>query len=156
MKTYTKEEVLRFREVLRFISEALDLAEEPEGKEQVSKEERFWQLMLQTNSIKIDREKYPNSTFGFVDDKCLWEYNSQSAGLWVHYDCVWSVLEEEFQLTYSDTKALIKSQVEKHFNCEGVTPFYATPSFATDVEKHFKCKGVTPWRPRGTVDQFWR
>jgi hypothetical protein len=136
MKTYTKEEVLRF------ISEALDRAEEPEGKQQVSKEERFWQLMLQTNSIKIDKEKYPNSTFGFVDDECLWEYNSESACLWVRYDCVWSVLEEEFQLTYSDTKALIKNQVEEHFNCKGVTPVGEVVQSLPAVEKHFNCKGV--------------
>lgn len=116
MKTYTKEEVLRF------ISEALDRAEEPKSKQQVSKEERFWQLMLQTNSIKIDKEKYPNSTFGFVDDKCLWEYDSKNRYLWIDYYRVWSVLRTEYQLNDYDVQRLIKTLVEEYFNCEGVTP----------------------------------
>lgn len=138
MKNYTKEEVLRF------ISEALDRAEEPEGKQQVSKEERFWQLMLQTNSIKIDKEKYPNSTFGFVDDKCLWEYDSKNRYLWIDYYRVWSILRTEYQLNDNDIQRLIKTLVEEYFNCKGVTPLCIRHVRRFEVEEHFNCKGVTP------------
>ena len=109
--------------------------------------EMFWALILQTDSIRLDKEKYPNSTFGFHGDKLLWEYNSKNAYLLLSYARIWSFLERN----YNDVKSLIKSEVEEHFKCKGVTPCRGSIADGSRVEEHFK--RVTPLR--GTVDQFW-
>lgn len=97
-----------------------EIIETPEKK---SKEERFWELILQTNSIKIDKEKYPTSTFGFMGEKFLWEYDSKNGYLWLSWKLIWSVFETEYGLQYDDIQSFIKKEVEDHFKCKGVTPF---------------------------------
>jgi hypothetical protein len=109
---------------------------EPEKK---SKEERFWGLMLETDSLKIDKA-HPNSTFGFKGDKFLWEYDSQNGFLYLSYPIIWSVIEEEYDLGYSEIQAFIKIEVEQHFKCKGVTPNHDMLTRSRQVEQHFKSK----------------
>lgn len=104
----------------------------------ITPEQRFWELILQTDSIKIDKEKYPDSTFGFIGEKFLWEYDSKSRILWLSYNMVWGVLEAEFELGYNEVQALVKKGVEEHFKCKGVTPQPAYAPFKPRVEEHFK------------------
>lgn len=87
-----------------------------------TKEERFWELILQTSAIKIDKEAYPDSTFGFVNNTFLWEYNSKCKVLYLSYSSICSILEKEFDLNYNEIQQLIKEQVEEHFKVKGVTP----------------------------------
>ena len=107
--------------------------------------QRFWELVSGTK-LKFDFEKYPNTIFGFRDGKYVWEYDFKNNHLWLRYTTAWSVLQKEFGLNYNDIQSLIKSEVEKHFKCKGVTPGWILNSCSPMVEKHFKCKGVTPER----------
>jgi hypothetical protein len=87
-----------------------------------SKEEVFWELMMRTTSIKIDQEKYPNQTFGFVNDKLLWQYDAENGFLWLSDKDIWSVFEKQYSLKYTDIQLFIKNLVEEHFKFRGVTP----------------------------------
>lgn len=108
------------QEALNKIEELKKFIEKEDQKP--SKEEMFWELILKTNSIKIDKSKYPNLIFGFKDDKFLWKYDSENRYLWLSYIKIWAILEKEYNLSYSETQAFIKSEVEEHFKCKGITP----------------------------------
>ena len=105
---------------------------------QKSKEERFWELILKTDSIKINKQKYPDSTFGFVGDKFLWQYDSKNQYLWLSYPLLWSVFKKEYNLKYEDIQSFIKFEVEEHFKCKGVTPRTCQTFSMALVEEHFK------------------
>ena len=125
----------------------------------LSKEERFWEIMLKTNSIKIDKDKYPNSTFGFVDDKFYWEFDSKISNLMLSHTNVWSIFERDFALKYIDIQSFIKNEVEEHFKCKGITPHLSLRIRTPRVEEHFKCMGITPdsaslHRQYGVEDHF--
>ena len=87
-----------------------------------SKEERFWELILRTDSVKMCKETYPNSIFGFRGEDFLWEYDSENRHLWLSYRLIWSVLEDEYSLQHHDIQAYIKTEVEQRFKTQAVTP----------------------------------
>ena len=101
--------------------------------------QRFWELVSGTE-IKFDFDKYPNTIFGFRGDNCVWELDFKNNYLWLSYSSVWSVLEREYSLTYSNVQSLVKILVEDHFKCRGVTPYIAVYPWSTQVEEHFRNK----------------
>jgi hypothetical protein len=121
-------------------------AELEELKKAGSSARRFWELMSGTE-VKADFDKYPRTLFGFRDSECVWKFDFKDNCLWLRYSTVWSVLETEYNLDYNDVQALVRSEVEKHFNCRRVAISACAVFSLSQVEEHFKC--------RGTVDQFW-
>ena len=83
--------------------------------------ERFWQL-CEGLSLKIDKERYPDSVFFFKEDEYQFEYDTANGHLWCRYSSIWTVFEKEYSMKYNDIQSLIKNQVEEHFKCKGVTP----------------------------------
>ena len=106
-------------------------------------EQRFLQL-CEGLTIKIDKEKYPNSIFFFKGNDFFFEYNSKSGSLWCSRNRVWSFLEKEYSLNYNEIESLIKDMLEKHFNLRGVTPSVLGSVYCIRLEKHFNLRGVTP------------
>jgi hypothetical protein len=102
--------------------------------EKITPEQRFLEL-IDGMTVKIDKDKYPDSTFFFKGDKCYLELENST--LWGRYAEIWQVFEVEFHMNY---------QVEKHFRMRGATPCTSKfkprpemPQFPTDrVEQNFK------------------
>src|SRR5690606_6103493 len=105
--------------------------------------QRFWELVSGTE-LKVDFETYPNRIFGFRGDEYVWEYDFENSYLWLRYSTVWSVLETEYSLDYNDVQVLVRSEVEEHFKCRGVTPLHRRATTGSSVEEHLKCRGLTP------------
>lgn len=105
--------------------------------------QRFWELVSGTE-IKFDFDSYPNTIFGFRGDKYVWEFDFKNNYLWLNYSSVWSVLEREYSLNYSNVQSLVKILVEDHFKCREVTPTFDESKTWYMVEEHFKRRGVTP------------
>jgi len=106
-----------------------------------TKEQRFWQIVNSITSVKVDKVKYPNSTFFFAGDMLLFEYNTKRQFLWCSYVYFLAIFEKEFGMEYTATRDLAKGMVEEHFKCKGVSPMTALHITNGLVEEHFKCKG---------------
>ena len=136
MKQQAQEEKDR---LLKRIAELDKIIAEPDKP---SKEERLLQL-LNGAVLRIDKHKYPNSTFLFRGDDFLAEYNSKSVILWLSYPRIWSVFESEYGMKHNDIVAFTRGMVEEHFKCKVLsTGRHQHPRLAL-VEEHFKYKGVT-------------
>lgn len=105
-------------ELANLKQQVVSIKPEPEK----TKEERFWELILQTNQIKIDKGKYPDYTFGLINDQLLWEYDSKNRRLWLSTPQIWSVFESEYGMKYVEIQSFIKKQVEEYFKCKGIIP----------------------------------
>jgi len=110
--------------------------------------QRLWELVSGTE-IKFDFDKYPNTIFGFRGDKYVWELDFRNNYLWLRHSTVWSVLENEYGLNYSDVQSLVKNEMDKHFKCRGVTPTIRKGKSSQEVDKHFKCREVKPFSVTG-------
>lgn len=75
-------------------------------------------------TVKIDREKYPNSVFYFKGDSCLLELEKSGSTTYLscNYSKIWNPISEQFSLGYSEIQQLIKETVEEHFKMRDVTP----------------------------------
>ena len=125
--------------LLKRIAELDKIIAEPDKP---SKEERLLQL-LNGAVLRIDKEKYPNSTFLFRGDYFLAEYNSKSAILWLSYPRIWSVFESEYGMKHNDIVAFTRGMVEEHFKCKVLSTSLTFLRTYRQVEEHFKCKVVT-------------
>jgi len=112
--------------------------------EKITPEERFLDL-IDGMTVKIDKDKYPDSIFFFKGDKCYLEL--EKSRLWVTYDEVWQVFEVEYGMAYGEIQAFIRDQVEQHFKMREVTPSLADCLLYQVVEQHFKMREVTPTVP---------
>ncbi|MFD2922021.1 hypothetical protein ACFS6H_20035 [Terrimonas rubra] len=99
--------------------------------------EVFFQLFFQTNRIVVDKEKFQNSTFGFLGDKYLWEYNSSDKILWVSYKYIWSVLTPKFDYDTYEIEQILTSLIENHFNCSNIKTYPSFEEYQNEIEKHF-------------------
>jgi hypothetical protein len=107
--------------------------------EKITPEERFLEL-IDGMTIKIDKDKYPDSTFFFKGDKCYLEL--ENSILWGRYAEIWQGFEVEFGMKYHEIQPFIKDQMEKHFKIMAVTPYSLNWVVAKLVEQHFKMRGV--------------
>ena len=88
--------------------------------EKITPEQRFLEL-IDGMTVKIDKDKYPDSTFFFKGDKYYLEI--QKSRLWVRYAEIWQVFKVEFGMQYDEIQSFIKDQMEQHFKMMGgVTP----------------------------------
>src|SRR5690606_9946627 len=106
--------------------------------------QRFWELVSGTE-VKFDFDKWPHTIFGFRGHNYVWEFDFENSYLWLRYSTVWSVLETEYSLNYNDVQALVRSEVEEHLKCRGLTSQCEKGPFVSRVEEHLKCRGVTPY-----------
>ncbi len=97
-------------------------------------------------TLKVDREKYPNSVFYFKGDSCLLELEKSGSTtyIWCNYSKIWNPISEKFSLGYSQIQQLIKETVEEHFKMRYVTPCQSEYDDDSGVEEHFKMRYVTP------------
>ena len=102
--------------LLKRIAELDKIIAEPDKP---SKEERLLQL-LNGAVLRIDKHKYPNSTFLFRGDDFLAEYNSKNTTLWLSYPEIWSVFESEYGMKYNDIQAFTQGVFEAHFKFKEV------------------------------------
>src|SRR5690606_25313552 len=98
--------------------------------------QRFRELVSATE-VKFDFDKYPNTIFGFRGDNYVWEFDFKNYYLWLRYEELWAVLAEEFGLAYDGVQSLVKNEVESHFNCKEITPFFWAQGVLGEVESHF-------------------
>jgi hypothetical protein len=104
--------------------------------------EELFLSMWEGCTVKIDKEKYPDSIFFFKGDQ--WMFEIENSILWCRYDKVWGRLSDINGLDYKDTQSFIRNLMEKHFKMKGVTPYGLGGFVGGWMEKHFKMKGVTP------------
>lgn len=93
-------------------------------KEQNDPKKFLLDLLGNEFTLKIDREKYPNSIFYFKGSD-YWlelEKSGKTTYLWCNYYKIWNPISEKFSLNYSQTQQLIKETVEEHFKLSDVTP----------------------------------
>jgi hypothetical protein len=103
--------------------------------EKITPEERFLEL-IDGMTVKIDKDKYPESTFFFNDDKCYLELENST--LFFRYTEVLKVFEVEFGMEHDEIPLFIKDQMEQHFKMRGVTPLGIYDNDLFGVEQHFK------------------
>ena len=120
--------------------------------EKITPEARFLEL-IDGMTVKIDKDKYPNSIFFFKGDKCYFELGNSR--LWVRYVEMWEVFEVEFGMKYDEIQSFIKDQMEKHFRMRGVTPYDDLDDNDPEVEQHFEMMGVTPRNAPALLQQRW-
>ena len=121
-----------------------------------TKEQRFWQIVNSITSVKVDKVKYPNSTFFFAGDMLLFEYNTKRQLLWCSYVYFWAIFKVEFGMEYAATQNWVKGMVEEHFKCKGVEPYNSLRLDCLLVWEHFKCKGVEPLEYVWVEQYRWR
>jgi hypothetical protein len=93
------------------------------GEQKLTPEQRLWQL-AEGLTMKVDRDKYPDSTFFFKGEDWWVEYDAKNNQLWCRYGKIWQVFETEYSMQYDDIQKLIKDVVEAHFKCKGLTPHF--------------------------------
>lgn len=103
----------------------------------IKKEDLFFE-MIQDLEVKIDNDRYPNSTFLFRDNKVWFEIRHEY--FHCNYHLVWKVFEEEYGLNYNEIKSFIKSNVEKYFKYDELMPLQNYIGQHIKVEEHFRLK----------------
>lgn len=99
----------------------LELKAELERLEKATPEERFLEF-IDGLTIKIDKEKYPDSIFFFRGEECQIEI--QKSIVWFRYEGFWKVFEDEFGMKYQQIQDFMKIQLEEHFKMKGVSPSF--------------------------------
>lgn len=104
--------------------ELQELKEQLKVEENVSAEQFLLDILGSELTLKIDREKYPNSVFYFKGDKCLLELKKSNTALylWCNYNEIWNPISTKFYLDYASTQSLIKMTIEEHFKLKDITP----------------------------------
>lgn len=102
-------------------------------------EEEFLE-MWNNCEIKFDFERFPDSKFFMKNGKYFFRYDLKIDSFYCSYDNVWFVLENNYDFTYLETQAFIKSMLKKHFKWDKLTPLVETLNIAKSVEDHFKSK----------------
>jgi hypothetical protein len=105
--------------------------------EKVTPEERFLEL-IDGLTIKIDKEKHPDSIFFFRGEECHIEIRKST--IWFRYVGFWKVFEDEFGMDYQQIRGFLEIQLEEHFKMKGVTPRITEAGSSSPVEEHFKMK----------------
>lgn len=132
------------QEKIKSLKEEITQLEIQLEKEKEKEDPKLFLLEILGNelTVKIDREKYPNSVFYFKEDKYLLELEKSGSTtyLWCSWFKIWNPISEKFSLEYSEIKQLIKETVEEHFKMRGVTPKLVKLRLSLRVEQHFKMK----------------
>lgn len=71
-------------------------------------------------TIKIDKDRFPNSIFLFKGDE--WMFEIEKSTVWCRWDKVWDKISVAISGDYAATQAFIRGLLEQHFKMKGVTP----------------------------------
>jgi len=102
-------------------------------------EEEFLE-MWNNCEIKFDLEEFSDSKFFMKNGKYFFSYDLRWDFLHCSYDNVWFILENNYNFSYLETQAFIKSMLKKHFKWDKLTPVVEALNTAKSVEDHFKSK----------------
>lgn len=67
-------------------------------------------------NIKIDQEKHHSKIKFLKNGNYMFQYNWKTDILWCSFDTVWSIFEQQFEMSYQDQQHFILDKVEKYFN----------------------------------------
>ena len=82
-----------------------------------------------TNLTIVHSEKFPNSVLFKQNGEVIFELeqdseNKEKRYFWVHYDKIWSVFYDRFDLNYNETQSFINNVVEDTLKLGSVTPHH--------------------------------
>lgn len=101
--------------------------------------ESFFQSILNKAKKKIDKTKYPDSVFYFIGDTCYFEQDETRQVFYIDDNHICEVLEKTFKYEPEDTRKLIQTLIESHFNICDITVLKRHGrGYHESVEKHFK------------------
>ncbi len=85
--------------------------------------------IIKDGVIEIDEIKYSDRVFLFKNEKLLFRYDFKTGIIWFNYDLLWSSFELKYGMGYEEIQYFIKSMMEEHFKCKGITTWDdSTPS----------------------------
>lgn len=90
----------------------------PEDEEKEDAKEWFGNLLSQ---MRLDFTR-PNLILFFIDEELLLEQDSKNNHMWVSYTKIWSILEREYNMKYTDIQIFIKTMAEEHFKVKLSAP----------------------------------
>ena len=93
-----------------------------EIEKDVKDPEKTFLSMLDGLTVRIAKDKYPDSIFYFRGDECWFEQDFENGYFWCQYDKVWLVFETDHGLNYNEIRDFVKTMLEKHFKCSVLTP----------------------------------
>lgn len=102
----------------------------------VKSPERIFLDIIDGCTIKIDKDKYPDSIFLFKGDD--WMFEIEKSIVWCRWDKVWNKIYKAISGDYNATQAFIKDLLEQHFKMNGVTPNFISFRQGNMLEQHFK------------------
>lgn len=112
-----------------------------------SKEKTFLELI---NGVDIDNpvmnfDRYGNNIFWFDDEgKYICHYDVENETFWLGYERIWSVFENEYNLTFYEIKSFMGSMIRQHFKKNPVDRFNVGMTYFMKLEQDFKANGVIP------------
>lgn len=100
---------------------------------------RIWfEDLLASLEIKVDKEKYPDSIFFFLEDKWYMELDQRIGDLWCSYELMWSFIEKKIKYPTWEVQRFIKNIVDNYFKNLKVNPLIPRHIYIIEIEKHFK------------------
>ena len=100
----------------------------------------------------VQSEEKTNWTlFRYKPKKNLMVYDRKNEKVYINYNEIWSVLEEQFRFTYSEIQELTQRWLDEVYNLRGVTTktFFGERTFTLD--EVYNLRGVTTVVPSGKV-----
>lgn len=95
-----------------------------------------------------NKSDIPTCNFDLRDDNGVWMFyislNPTSPTFWFSYLRVYKFFNENYGLETGDIQLLMKHQLKRIFNMNGVTPLYGYKRGAFLLQRVFKMDGVTP------------
>jgi hypothetical protein len=74
----------------------------------------------------------------------LMNCNRKNNYVYINYDEIWSVLEDNFGLNYDETQKLTQRWLDEVYNLRGVTPTIPGCCFFPSLDEVYNLRGVTP------------
>jgi len=105
---------------------------------------KFNRLHLTVNTKKLYQSLIDNS-FGFeggINSK--WRFKQYMSKNFYILTDIWSKIEKETQLKYTEIQSILKDILEETFKIKGITPYRRLSVDARHMEEAFKIKGITP------------
>lgn len=120
--------------------------------------EKYFLELIDGFEWKYNFNKFPTSLFVFKNNICLFEiegifennqkkiiasnrlkteYKFNYNNVWINYDKLWSIIESEFKMNYTEMEFFLIYMFEKNFNFIKLIPYTDTRSIVHDFEKQF-------------------
>ncbi len=128
----------------KYESKIAELKKEIENQKLQSTKDFFLKI-INGSTFKLDPLKYPNSNFYFDGETLLLviEKRKEKWYAWFSYEKIWSVIAEQNNWNYTQTREFLKLRIEDHFKLRDVTSDAFRKTFYLRIEDHFKLRDVT-------------